>query len=198
MTGTESPPLLVVADTGMDTPEERFRVLFAAHFRELLGYALRRVLAAEDAADVVAETMLVAWRRIGEVPDDSTARLWLYGVARRVLANHRRGEGRRERLGDRLRQHLVAATPDVAESVASTNAIRAALARLGDDDRELLGLTVWEGLSPQEVAAVLGLASGTVRARLHRARARLRAELGDDFEQAGHVRDVKPVQEEER
>jgi RNA polymerase sigma-70 factor, ECF subfamily len=195
MTDTQSrPPLVVVAGSA----EERFRVLYAAYFRDLLGYALRRVAAPEDAADVVAETMLVAWRRIGEVPDDSGARLWLYGVARRVLANHHRGLTRRDRLGERLRQHLVAAAPDIAESVTAVTAVRDALARLGEDDRELIGLTGWEGLTPQEAAAVLGLAPGTVRARLHRARARLRAELGDDPGQAGHVRVIKPVQEEER
>ncbi len=204
MTDTQSPPRLAVAGTSQPSPEDRFRALYAAYFRDLLGYALRRVTASEDAADVVAETMLVAWRRIGDVPDDGSARLWLYGVARRVLANQHRGQTRRDRLGERLRQHLVAAAPDVAESVVAVTAVREALARLGDDDRELLGLTVWEGLTPQETATVLGLAPGTVRARLHRARARLRAELGDfsdssdDPGQAGHVRVIKPVQEEER
>lgn len=207
MTGIDSPPLSVVPDDdGPDDgsaggPQERFRELFAEHFRDLLGYALRRVVAPEDAADVVAETMLVAWRRLDEVPADGTARLWLYGVARRVLANYRRGEVRRGRLGERLRLQLATAAPDLADSVASGTVLGQALARLSSDDRELLQLTVWEGLAPQEVAAVLGVAPGTVRARLHRARKRLRAELGDAFDAAGHVRDnqhPQPVQEEDR
>ena len=94
MTSTPSPPS-AVALRAVPDEELRFRELFDSHFRELLGYALRRVGSPEDAADVVAETMLVAWRRIDEVPADGTARLWLYGVARRVLANHRRGQVRR-------------------------------------------------------------------------------------------------------
>ena len=69
----------------------------------MLAYVLRRVERAEDAGDVVAETFLVAWRRMDKVPAGDEARLWLYGVARRQLANQRRGELRRSRLADRLR-----------------------------------------------------------------------------------------------
>ncbi len=194
------PPLRVDATGPPAGPEERFRALFAAHFHDLLGYALRRVSSTEDAADVVAETMLVAWRRLDEVPQDGAARLWLYGVARRVLANQRRGDLRRERLGERLRRQLVDVTPDLAASVASTATIRDALARLADGDRELLELIAWEGLTPQEVATVLGIPAARVRARLHKARARLRRELGDAFGTAGHVSVVRPrtLQEEEQ
>lgn len=84
--------------------EDSFRSLFAGHSRALLGYALRRVSEPADAADVVAETFLVAWRRLDDVPTGSDARLWLFGTARRVLANQRRGALRRSRLADRLRQ----------------------------------------------------------------------------------------------
>jgi DNA-directed RNA polymerase specialized sigma24 family protein len=85
---------------------DRFRRLFAETERELLTYVLRRVDRAEDAADVVAETFLVAWRRLDKVPAGDEARLWLYGVARRQLANQRRGQLRRLRLADRLRAEL--------------------------------------------------------------------------------------------
>jgi RNA polymerase sigma-70 factor, ECF subfamily len=173
--------------------DARFRVLFGEHFRPLLGYALRRVDAPEDAADVVADTMLVAWRRLGDVPVDGTARLWLYGVCRRVLANQRRGRARRERLGERLRLRLLEVTPDLADEVATTETIRDALAGLNDSDRELIMLTCWEGLAPQDLAIVLGLPARTVRTRLHRARSRLRERLGDDFEEGGHVPGVQPA-----
>ena len=81
---------------------ERFSALYADCYPRLLGYALRRTHTVEDAADVVAETFLVAWRRLEHVPPGDEARLWLYGVARRVLANQRRGERRRDRLEVRL------------------------------------------------------------------------------------------------
>ena len=86
--------------------EDAYRALFDAEFRRILGYALRRTACATDAADVAAETFLVAWRRFDEVPAGAETRLWLYGVARRVLANHQRGEVRRERLGARFRDDL--------------------------------------------------------------------------------------------
>jgi RNA polymerase sigma-70 factor (ECF subfamily) len=171
--------------------EARFRLLFGEHFRPLLGYALRRVDSPEDAADVVADTMLVAWRRLGDVPADGTARLWLYGVCRRVLANQRRGRVRRERLGERLRLQLREATADLADEVATTESVRRALAGLNERDRELIMLTSWEGLAPQDLAVVLGLPARTVRTRLHRARSRLRERLGDDFEAGGHVPGVQ-------
>jgi DNA-directed RNA polymerase specialized sigma24 family protein len=89
-----------------EAPADRLRRLFADTEHELLAYVLRRVDRGEDAADVVAETFLVAWRRMDRVPEGDEARLWLYGVARRQLANQRRGELRRSRLAERLRAEL--------------------------------------------------------------------------------------------
>src|SRR6478672_7119633 len=77
----------------MATREARFEELFARTRSALMGYAVRRVGDPADAADVVAETYLVAWRRLDEVPPGEETRLWLFGVARRVLANHQRGNG---------------------------------------------------------------------------------------------------------
>ena len=198
MTSTPSPPP-PVALRAVPDDELRFRELFDSHFRELLGYALRRVASPEDAADIVGETMLVAWRRIGDVPVDETARLWLYGVARRVLANHRRGQLRRDRLTERMRLQLAEVTPDLASLADSNAVIQDGLAQLSDDDRELIMLTAWDGLDPREAAVVLGVPARTVRTRLHRARARLRKALGDAFAGEGHVRDdrhARSVQEE--
>jgi RNA polymerase sigma factor (sigma-70 family) len=159
---------------------ECFEALFRAHARPLLGYALRRVDRPEDAADVVAETMLVAWRRLDEVPAGGDARPWLFGVARRVLANSQRGLRRRDRLGERLHTELgeqVAA--DHAAVVETVLAVREALAGLDADDREVLLLTTWEGLQPSEIAVALDLPGPTVRTRLHRARRRLRQRLAE-------------------
>jgi len=157
--------------------EERFRRLFADTERALLAYAVRRVERAEDAADVVAETFLVAWRRLDAVPDGDEARLWLYGVARRQLANQRRSELRRSRLGDRLRSELRAADVTHPSDDHRVAAVRAALARLEEEDREILRLSSWEELTPSEIAKAMGLPAVTVRSRLHRARKRLRGEL---------------------
>jgi RNA polymerase sigma factor (sigma-70 family) len=167
-----------VTRVNAELPTDRFSRLFADTERELLAYVLRRVDRAEDAADVVAETFLVAWRRLDKVPAGDEARLWLYGVARRQLANQRRGQLRRSRLADRLRAEL----PVTVAGARSPEdhriaAVRAALARLEEEDREILRLTSWEGLTPSEIAAVMGVPGVTVRSRLHRARKRLRSEL---------------------
>jgi RNA polymerase sigma factor (sigma-70 family) len=155
--------------------EASFRRLYVEHGREILAYALRRTGSAEDAADIVAETFLVAWRRLEDVPPDPQARLWLYGVARRTLANQRRGERRRERLGERLRADLPTALPEPPELPGPD--VLAALECIGPEDREVLRLSAWEELSPSEVAAVLGISAVAARSRLHRARRRLRRAL---------------------
>jgi RNA polymerase sigma-70 factor (ECF subfamily) len=199
MTSTPSPPrpapIRAVPDPGI-----RFRELYDSHFRLLLGYALRRVAAPEDAADIVAETLLVAWRRFDDVPIDGTAHLWLYGVARRVLANHRRGQFRRDRLAEKLRLDLQEVSSELTERVDTHAAVRQAMDQLSDADRELITLTGWEDLDPKEIAVVLGVPAGVVRTRLHRARRRLKKLLGDAFEGRGHVRDDLPTQsaQEER
>jgi RNA polymerase sigma factor (sigma-70 family) len=176
-------------------PGDRFRSLYTEHYAAILGYALRRVPAPEDAAEVVAETFLIAWRRSSEVPVDGEARLWLYGVARRVLANHVRSEERRSRLGARLRTELADrfSAPDPADEVVEVRAVRVAMARLDRADREVLELTAWEHLSPGEIAVALGLSPEVVRTRLSRARVRLRRYLDDtghDRLEAGHVQGV--------
>lgn len=156
---------------------DRFATLFRAHSRPLLAYALRRT-SPTDAGDVVAETMLVAWRRLDDVPTGSAERLWLYGVARRVLANELRASRRRDRLGVRFGAEVQRVTevhrdPSVVDLMAIGDAVR----RLAPTEREVMLLTAWEGLSPAEIAVVLDLPAATVRSHLHRARHELRERL---------------------
>jgi RNA polymerase sigma-70 factor, ECF subfamily len=173
----------------------RFRAIYQANYGPLLGYAMRRTRSAQDAADVVAETFLTAWRRLGDVPDGAESRLWLYGVARRVLANAHRSDARRNRLqaslqagADREPQRNTLGGPDWF-----LDAVAEAFSHLRQSDRDLLGLVAWEGLSYQQLASVLGCSPGAVRIRVHRARRRLAsqlARLGVDVKrqrQTGHV-----------
>jgi RNA polymerase sigma-70 factor (ECF subfamily) len=128
--------------------EARFADLYREHARDVLAYAVRRTASPEDAADVVAETFLVAWRRTAEVPSGHTARLWLYGVARRTLANHRRGERRRTRLAARMRAELPAVLAAARPATtAADHEVLAAIATLRESDREVLLLSAWEQLS---------------------------------------------------
>lgn len=182
----------VVGTSRGSSGDDWFVALYHAHVTAVLGYALRRVDVAEDAADVVAETFLVAWRRPTAVPGGDGARPWLYAVARRVLANHRRGADRRDRLGGRLRAELAATVPDPADAVAVDVDTERLLASLPTRDREVLELAVWEQLTPREIAVVVGSTALAVRTRLSRVRARLRHELaGNDPAPAGHLHRVQ-------
>jgi RNA polymerase sigma-70 factor (ECF subfamily) len=167
------------AAVGRERAEARFERLYAEHGRAVLAYAVRRATGAQDAADVVAETFLVAWRRLDDVPPADEARLWLYGVARHVLANQHRSERRRERLAERLRRELPDALDTVPPVGPDAAVVRAGLAQLGADDQEILRLSGWEELNPREIATVLGISHVAARSRLHRARHRLRAALRD-------------------
>lgn len=164
-------------DPKADDRTARFEAVYTASYAPILGYVLRRCSSPDDAADVVAEVFAVAWRRLDDVPAGDGARLWLYGVARRVLARHWEKESRRRKrtapLHPELRDELAAA----ADEFVDTSAIAQAFAGLSESDRELLRLVAWEGLAHTEIAAVLGCSTGTVRVRLHRARRRLSRRL---------------------
>lgn len=153
----------------------RFTELFDRTHARVLAYALRRVNNPEDAADVVGETFLAAWRRIDEVPQGEPALFWLFATARRATANQRRGERRRDALTDRLREHLLTQARDRPAEPESIVGI--ALRHLSDEDQELLRLDAWEQLAPRDIGLVLGLSPGTCRVRLHRARRRLAAQI---------------------
>jgi RNA polymerase sigma-70 factor (ECF subfamily) len=162
-----------------DPEHESFRRLFDCAYRPLLAYALRRTQRLEDAEEIVADTLLVAWRRRVDMPNGAEAIPWLYGVARRLIANQRRGEGRRRR----LERTLEAATPatldqwELAEAADEMRAVIAASRRLRDDDQEVLRLAAWEGLSGEQIAVSLGCSENAAALRLRRARQRLREEL---------------------
>jgi RNA polymerase sigma-70 factor (ECF subfamily) len=153
----------------------RFEGLFAAYGSDIVAYCRWRADAASDVQDVVAEVFLAAWRRLDELPDGDAARVWLYATARRVLANQRRSTRRRRALQERLASEAVTASRASSSSGREGELVHEALRRLEPRDRETLLLAEWEGLSPAQIAGVLGCLSVTVRGRLHRARRRFRA-----------------------
>lgn len=150
------------------TAQEHFEALYREHGGAVLAYARRRA-SPGDAEDVVAEVFLTAWRRLEDVPSD--ARVWLLGVARRVLANKRRSETRQAALQTRLANESRHAEPTAPD--APGERIRQALLSLSETDREALLLLGWEGLSHRDAARVLGIRAGAFAVRLHRARRKL-------------------------
>jgi RNA polymerase sigma-70 factor, ECF subfamily len=156
------------------TRHDRFEELFRANYAAVRGYALRRA-PADVAQDVVAETFLVAWRRLEDVPADSLP--WLYGVARRVLANERRSADRRTALEQRVATSAVTGAGDAADRLGETELMRTALAGLSENHREALMLVAWHGMSGARAARAAGCSAATFAVRLHRARAKLAEQL---------------------
>lgn len=159
--------------------EARFGQLYDRHYAAIRDFCRRRV--ERDAVDdVVAETFLTAWRRIGEVPTGDLGKLWLYGVAYRMIGNQWRGAARRRRLHDRLRVVDGGAAAVVDDTVVIADQRRLVLeaaARLNERDAEVLRLAAWEQLSTSDIAQVLGIAPNAVKQRLHRAKQHLGREF---------------------
>jgi RNA polymerase sigma factor (sigma-70 family) len=158
-----------------------FGELFERHGRVVYNYCFRRTAdwaAAEDLSSVV---FLEAWRRRKEVRLHGESLLpWLHGVATNVLRNHSRSLRRYRAALERLpRAHEPDFADDVAGRLADEEQMRDVLDTLRSlprRDQDVLALCVWSGLTYEEAAVALDLRVGTVRSRLSRARARLRAE----------------------
>ncbi|GAB3960253.1 hypothetical protein GCM10029978_009080 [Actinoallomurus acanthiterrae] len=173
--------------------KDEFATVYERNYRPLLGYALRRCHSPDDAADVVAETFAIAWRRADDLPRGDEARLWLYGTARRVLANHRRGE-RRHAIKTAVLRDELAVLPATASDTPDDTPVAEVFRALPDRDRELLALVAWEGLGIAEIAKVLECSRNAVSIRLHRARKRFaRALRAAGVDQAQAVRTADPT-----
>ncbi len=157
----------------------RFEILYREHFGSMYAYARRRV-GASDVNDVVADVFTAAWRRIGDVPRPPEDRLWLYGVARRVVTQHDRGQRRGNRLLAKLAGHHPVAVQNAGPTDPGSFPDGAGLdlaAPLRPRDRELVKLMMWDGLSHAEIAELLGCSVNAVAVRWHRSLARLRRNL---------------------
>jgi RNA polymerase sigma-70 factor, ECF subfamily len=148
-----------------------FELIYNASCDAVLAYVLRRT-DPDSALDAVAETWLIAWRRLPQIPPNNLP--WLLGVARKVLANQRRSRGRRHVLGQKLLFHVreegrLSNDPNAPELGGVVGEV---LEKLSPTDREMLCLVAWEGLKPKEAAAVMGLTVSAFSVRLHRARKR--------------------------
>lgn len=142
---------------------------------DILSYLSRRV-GSDDAADLLGETMVVAWRRVRDFPEDpERARMWLFGVARGTLRNHARGERRQWALADRIRLNL--RTDVIAPSSDAGAEVRDAIARLDSDLSEIIRLVHWDGFSLADAAELLHIPASTARGRYQRAKAELRVAL---------------------
>lgn len=161
--------------------EEQFSLLYDRYVRQVYRFFLRRVEEESAAQDCTADTFLVAWRRLNDVPKGDRALPWLYAVAWRVLANHNRSNVRSRRLFLRLGwlRRETSATPEgIVLRRDEDREVIAALHRLRPEDQELLRLSVWEELPNAQIGELLGCSAHTVAQRRYRATQRLARQLG--------------------
>ncbi|MEV0809421.1 sigma-70 family RNA polymerase sigma factor [Micromonospora sp. NPDC050200] len=166
----------------MGPPGERdegwFTRLFAAEYAHIVKYGLRRLADADASAELAQDVFVIAWRRRREVPDRSLP--WLYGVARRLLANEWRSRRAAPDVLPITDADLLRATSSPgADLTVGVADVQAALADLNDLDQEILRLIGWEELTVAEAAQVLGCTRATAAVRLHRARRRLTEAMSD-------------------
>jgi RNA polymerase sigma-70 factor (ECF subfamily) len=146
----------------------RFEALAQEVYEPVQRYVRRRV-SAPAVDDVVSETMLTLWRRLDDIPP-ADGLFWAYGVARRQIANHRRGAARHLRLLGRMAAEPVREQPGEHPLAPE---LESAMGKLGEQDQEILRLWAWEGLEPREIALMMGLTPNAVSIRLHRATVKL-------------------------
>ena len=152
--------------------EHSFRELYDRTYDRVYAFVLRRVLSEDEARDVVSDTWMSVWRRMRDVPADSMlADAWVFGTARRVIANHRRSAARRDRLSERL---LAQPMVEGGRDADDRGLLLRALDGLPSKHREVLQLATWDELTHAQIGHVLGCSENAVGIRLHRARAALR------------------------
>lgn len=165
--------------THSHSAEATFRVVYAAAYNDVLRFIQRRV-DASHAEDIAAEVFLVAWRRANGLPETlDEQRAWLFGVARKMLANSLRSDQRRQGLSVRIGVHTSEDTSDTTAGAAVANVdVIVAWRRLTASQQEALALATWDGLTSAQAAEVLDISSTAYRIRLSRARRALRVHLG--------------------
>lgn len=158
----------------MDDVERHDRIerWFRAYGGRVLAYLLHRT-DPETAQDVLQEVFVIAYRKAETVPQPPLG--WLFGTARRVLANSGRGARRREQLELRVGANLT--DPPSPDETTTSLLVTDTLARMSSADREVLTLSAWYELTGDEAAQALGCSRSAYNVRLHRARRRFADEL---------------------
>lgn len=166
--------------TAVTAAELRFDALYRAHADAIHSYCLRR-LGAREAFDAAADVFVVVWQKIDTCPAGDEAKLWIYGIARNVVANRRRKATRWRTLVERTAHHATEAAVQGPEPVVVRRSeyeqLEAALNRLPDKYREVLILSEWDGLDRESIAALDGVTRNAIDKRISRAYEKLARQL---------------------
>ncbi|MGN6391547.1 MAG: RNA polymerase sigma factor [Gemmatimonadales bacterium] len=172
-------PAQPTVDVG--APEDLCREWYETHGTAVYGYLRFHLSSADEAEDVTADVFLRAVAAADRFdPARGPARAWLLRIARNALHDQRRRERHRRHVSLTALYDLQSDAPSPEERLLREEAVTrllAAVAQLGEADRELIGLRYGSGLDTAATAATLGLREAVVRTRLWRALARLRRVL---------------------
>ena len=145
---------------------------------QLARYVSRRT-PSTDVQDVIADTFLTAWRRFDDLPHDPLP--WLFVTARKLIANRHRSTERRGALYDKLKADAPSWSEQPADDLSDVDRrLLAAIAELPGAEREAFMLVAWDGLDARRASRAAGCSAATFRMRLHRARRRLKQEIGPE------------------
>jgi RNA polymerase sigma-70 factor (ECF subfamily) len=151
--------------------------LYERHARALFGYLLRLAGDRMTAEEILQDTMLAVWRSAGSFQHRAKPTTWLFGVARRQAHNRLRARPAPEAFALPDRADGDAGPDELAIAAAGGTPVAAAVDRLPEHHRDVIALVFVAGLPLAEVAEVLGIPVGTVKSRLHHARAAVAATL---------------------
>jgi RNA polymerase sigma-70 factor (ECF subfamily) len=168
---------------------ERFTVLYDEYYSRVYAYAVSR-FGRQLADEVVSEVFLIAWQRICDLPQPALP--WLLTVARNTALSQFRAAARQQSIAAELAAWASEAEADVAVAVADRLTVIRALTALSVQDRELLTLVAWHGLSASAAAQVVGCSAAAYFVRLHRARKRLERALNESAQDPAVRRQHSP------
>jgi RNA polymerase sigma-70 factor (ECF subfamily) len=161
--------------------EERLTRMWVEHAGVVAAYARRR-LPEPEVDDLVIEVFVAAWQRLST--GDGESRPWILGIARNIVLHHQRSHGRRAALAERAAAQPMAPPPTVEEGTIARVDLLRAWAALSEEEREVLALAAWDGLTSAEAAKVLGCARSAYSMRMIRARRRLESLAGHPMERS--------------
>lgn len=172
----------------LDGNADEYEKLVLEYQKNVYNLALRMIGNPEDAADMAQEAFIKAYNFLSAYRGDSKFSVWLYRIVSNVCLDFLRSKKRRQTVslsviddgGDDTELDIAdeSQSPErIFERAMTRDAVRRGLAALTPEYRQILVLRELQGMSYEEIAAVLGLESGTVKSRIFRARKKLCAFL---------------------
>jgi RNA polymerase sigma-70 factor (ECF subfamily) len=148
--------------------EAAFRRFYECFSDRVLRYAYTLLHQRHLAEEVVQDTMIAVWNGAAKFAGRSKVSTWVFGIARNRALDLIRKEERGKRVPD-----VSLVDPDPAPGIQRTERVMGALDALPVDQREVVFLTFYEGLSYREIAGTLGIPEGTVKSRMFHAKRKL-------------------------